>query len=211
MIVVFLKTLIDRVNPKMAAYSGNEIISIVRRQAMQFTPGRKRQDLNNMFKQPTRRLNITSPAFPSEGEIPTIYTCDGANFNPSLLVEAVPEEAKSLALIMEDPDAVNDGFDHWVVWNIPVGPIQIDSQAGICGLNGKGTTGYHGPCSSNGLHRYIFNVFALDTLLSLPQGSTKKDLIAAMDTHILSSGSLIGKYQKAPEYKKAGYHHSQYK
>jgi len=215
--IVSLKILKELVNPKMAVYNGIEMMRIIRRHVQQITPGEKpisikhRQSINHMSKQSTRRLHISSPAFPPDGEIPTIYTCEGANFNPSLLVGAVPDEAKSLAIIMEDPDELNGGFDHWIVWNIPVGPIQVDSQSGVCGLNGKGTIGYYGPCPVNGTHRYFFNIYALDTLLSLQQGATKNELVNAMDPHILSSGTLMGKYQKKVNVKKASYQHSQYR
>jgi len=206
------------VNPKTAVFNGIEIIRFVQQQAMQIASNEKkgisiqhRQYLNKMAKQnTTRRLHITSPAFPPDGEIPKIYSSEGANFNPSLLVQAVPEEAVSLALIMEDPDALNGGFDHWIVWNLPVAPIQIDSQSGVSGTNSNGNLGYFGPCPANSLHRYFFNVYALDTLLPLQEGATKRELMRSMETHILSSGSLMGKYQKIPDLKKTSYQNSQY-
>jgi len=192
------------------------MIRTIRRQAKQITPNgralsiKHRQYINNMPIKSILRLNISSPAFPPDGEIPTIYTCEGANFNPSILIDGVPDETKSLALIMEDPDATDGGFDHWIVWNIPVGPIQIDSQSGISGLNGNGTLGYHGPRPANGFHRYFFNLYALDTILSLQKGATKQELLHAMETHILSSGTLMGKYQKKADLKKTRYYNNQY-
>jgi Raf kinase inhibitor-like YbhB/YbcL family protein len=143
------------------------------------------------------RLVISSPVFDNEGEIPERYTCDGDNINPPLVVDQIPKETESLAIIMEDPDAPNGTFDHWLVWNIPPKPgISENSNPGINGVNGKGKTGYHGPCPPDGTHRYFFHVYALDTSLDLSPQTDKEVLRDLIQPHILAEGSLLGMYGK---------------
>lgn len=142
-------------------------------------------------------LLITSSAFNNEGDIPSKYSCDGGGINPPLHIDNIPEAAKSLVLIIEDPDAPNGGFDHWVVWNIePVPDIKEASNPGVSGDNSAGKSGYHPVCPPSGSHRYFFYVFALDTSLDLPVGTRKKDLHTAMDGHIIAKGSLMGRYER---------------
>ena len=142
-------------------------------------------------------LQVQSVAFSHNGHIPPKYTCEGENINPSLEVNNVPEGTKSLALIMEDPDAPNGTFDHWLVWNIsPNEAIAEQSIPGISGTNSFGKTGYGGPCPPSGSHRYFFKMFALDTELDLQAGSDKNALFEAMEDHILAQGELMGHYQK---------------
>ncbi len=146
-------------------------------------------DINN--------LQITSSAFKNEGNLASKYSCDGEGINPPLHIEKIPEAAKSLALIVEDPDAPNGVFDHWVVWNIDVvSDIAEGSNPGISGDNSAGKSGYHPACPPSGSHRYYFNVFALDTLLDLPVGSNKKDLKTVMNGHVIAKGSIMGRYEK---------------
>lgn len=143
-------------------------------------------------------LYITSPVFQRDGNIPSRYTCDGDEINPPLEIEQIPEGTQSLAIIAEDPDAPKGTFDHWIVWNIPPGRhILENTNPGISGTNGAGKTGYHGPCPPEGTHRYYFHVYALDTALDLPAGSSKKELQTAMQAHILAEGSLMGLYESA--------------
>jgi Raf kinase inhibitor-like YbhB/YbcL family protein len=105
----------------------------------------------------TRNLTVSSPAFNNEGDIPAKYTCEGEEVNPPLQIDAIPEEAISLALIVEDPDAPKGTFDHWIVWNIePKSSITENSNPGISGSNNGGKTGYYGPCPPSGSHRYYF-------------------------------------------------------
>lgn len=145
----------------------------------------------------TRLLKIDSPVFKNEELIPSRYTCEGEDINPPLLIGDIPAKAKTLALIMEDPDAPNGTFDHWLLWNIPVAPrIDENSNPGISGKNGFGKTGYGGPCPPSGTHRYFFHVYALDVELDLDAGSDKKTLLDALDNHVLAMGELMGKYQK---------------
>lgn len=145
---------------------------------------------NNQFK-------LISTVFSQNGHIPPKYTCEGENINPPLIVENVPEGTKTLALIVEDPDAPKGTFDHWIMWNIsPNEAIAEDSSPGINGTNGFGKTGYGGPCPPSGQHRYFFRLFALDDKLNLLAGATKDELLDAMKDHILATAELMGVYQK---------------
>jgi Raf kinase inhibitor-like YbhB/YbcL family protein len=147
-----------------------------------------------MEKVNTGTLTVSS-VFENEGNIPSVYTCDGENINPPLKVNGIPLETETLALIMEDPDTSRGTFDHWLVWNIePDTQITENSIPGITGTNGAGKTGYHGPCPPSGSHRYFFNVYALDTRLDLEPGATKKELKEAMDGHILGEATVMGYY-----------------
>lgn len=150
-----------------------------------------------MVNKEVSSLFITSPAFENEGIIPSKFTCEGENINPPLAVNNIPEGTKTLAVIVEDPDAPKGVFDHWLAWNLPP-DILIDENRipGMSGTNGAGKTGYYGPCPPSGFHRYYFNVFALDDSLNLEEGADKKMLQAAMEQHILAKGSLMGRYKK---------------
>jgi Raf kinase inhibitor-like YbhB/YbcL family protein len=143
------------------------------------------------------KLLISSPAFENEGDIPSKYTCDGEDINPQLTVDNIPENTKTLAIIVEDPDAPKGTFDHWLVWNVPPESIIEENRIpGISGTNGAGKTGYYGPCPPSGTHRYYFHVFALDSSLDLQGGIDKKTLQNAMDSHIVAKGTLMGHYKK---------------
>jgi Raf kinase inhibitor-like YbhB/YbcL family protein len=129
--------------------------------------------------------------------MPQEYTCEGSSTSPPLQISGIPEGAHSLAIIVEDPDAPGRVFDHWVIWNIPPGEtIEAGSVPGIRGVNGKGELGYRGPCPPTGTHRYFFKVFAVDTLIDLPEGSNKLALESALQHHTLAYGELIGLYKK---------------
>ena len=116
-----------------------------------------------------KELTVKSSVFEPNKPIPKKYSCDGKDINPPLSIEGIPKEAKTLALIMDDPDAPSGTFDHWVVWNIPASTNQIgeDTVPGIEGMNGARQQGYMGPCPPSGTHRYFFKVYALDTELNL--------------------------------------------
>ncbi|MET0394849.1 MAG: YbhB/YbcL family Raf kinase inhibitor-like protein [Chitinophagaceae bacterium] len=147
---------------------------------------------------PSHELKLQSVAFSHNGSIPRLYTCEGEDINPPLEIGNVPEQAKTLALIMEDPDAPHGTFDHWLVWNIfPNEVISELSVPGVSGTNSFGRTGYGGPCPPAGTHRYYLRAYALDTELTLPFGSDKKSLLRAMEGHILASGELMGTYTKS--------------
>jgi Raf kinase inhibitor-like YbhB/YbcL family protein len=142
-------------------------------------------------------LTIQSPAFENNGFIPAKYTCNGEGINPSLTIENLPQEAISLALIIEDPDAASGTFDHWIMWNIPPNKeIKENAAPGIEGKNSKRENMYMPPCPPSGTHHYHFKVFALDTMLNLKDNTDKKALLKAMEGHILAKGELIGLYKK---------------
>jgi Raf kinase inhibitor-like YbhB/YbcL family protein len=142
-------------------------------------------------------LNVRSVAFSQGGHIPKKYTCEGEDVNPPLEISNLPVETKTVALIVEDPDAPHGTFDHWIAWNIqPNESIAENSLPGINGTNGFGKTGYGGPCPPSGSHRYFFKVYALDIQLDLLAGSNKKALQQAMKGHILAKGELMAHYKK---------------
>lgn len=150
-------------------------------------------------------MKLESSVFEHEGVIPAKYTCDGENINPPLKFSEVPESAKSLVLIMDDPDVPKlirpDGmWDHWLVWNIPPETTEIpggQEPNGVVGKNTRGTFGYRGPCPPDREHRYFFKFYALDTTLDLsPDTATKADLEVAMQGHIMDQTELIGRYAR---------------
>ena len=150
-------------------------------------------------------IKLLSPAFEDGGMIPKLYTCDAENISPPLEWSGVPEEAVSLALIVDDPDAPMGTWVHWVLYNLPA-PISTlrertppEAKLAIGALQGKtdfDRIGYGGPCPPAGTHRYFFKLYALDTSLSLDPGVRKKELLKAMEGHILSEGRLVGRYQR---------------
>lgn len=142
-------------------------------------------------------LTIASSAFEANGSIPSQYTCDGKDVNPPLQIEQVPAETKSLALIVDDPDAPSGTWVHWVMWNIPpTTEIRENDAPGMQGMNDFSKHRYNGPCPPNGEHRYFFKVYALDDSLNIPVSSDKGDLERAMAPHILAYGELIGRYHR---------------
>jgi Raf kinase inhibitor-like YbhB/YbcL family protein len=143
-------------------------------------------------------LEITSPAFADQEFIPVQYTCDGINVNPPLKIGHIPDEAKSLAIIVEDPDAPSKTWIHWLVWNIPTRhEIHENELPGVQGINDFNLHQYGGPCPPSGIHRYFFKVYALDAILELPEHTKVAQLEKAMSAHILSFGQLMGKYKRA--------------
>ena len=149
------------------------------------------------MEQVTDTLMITSPAFAEGEKIPSKYTCDGENINPPLEISNVPHGAQSLTLFVEDPDAPNRTFIHWVVFNIdPKSYISENFVPGISGNNTSGKTGYTGPCPPSGSHRYFFKIFALDSLLGLEVGAEKGAIEKAMEGHVIGFGQVMGTYEK---------------
>ena len=143
-------------------------------------------------------MDVTSPAFAHNTMIPQKYTCQGKDINPPLTISNIPEGTVSLALIIDDPDAPIRTWDHWIIWNIqPTAKIQENSAPGIQGKNSWGRQDYGGPCPPSGTHRYFFKLYAIDSTIDLPAGSTKADLEVAMKDHILEQAELIGLYQKS--------------
>jgi hypothetical protein len=154
-------------------------------------------------------LKITSSAFQPNGSIPSQYTCEGKDISPPLTWSAAPGNAKSFALIVDDPDAPDPAkpqrvYVHWVLHNIPATATGIPENASKSGLpkgavqgkNDWGKAEYGGPCPPIGRHRYFFKLYALDTALTGLSSPTKADLERAMKGHVVDSGELVGTYQK---------------
>lgn len=142
-------------------------------------------------------MKATSPAFEQYHTIPKRYTCDGEDLSPPLAFQDMPKNVRSFALIVEDPDAPKGTFDHWIAWNIAAETTVLAEgiKAPQEGLNSYGSHGYRGPCPPPGKpHRYFFKVFALDTVLELPETSGKSALLKAMQGHILAETELVGTY-----------------
>ena len=145
-------------------------------------------------------LQIVSPAFRHNELIPKKYTCDGADINPPLLIENIPSGAKSLALIVDDPDAPVGTWVHWVVWNISPGTREIKEDSvpkgAQQGVNDFRKKDYGGPCPPSGTHRYFFKLYALDKVLNLGSNAKKGDLEGAMKGYILEKTELVGLYRR---------------
>lgn len=146
-------------------------------------------------------LKMTSPVFPHNGRIPDMYTCTGDDMNPPLAIEGMPQQAKSVVLIMDDPDAPVGTWDHWIVYNIrpETTAIAEDSvpEGAVQGMNSWGRADYGGPCPPSGSHRYFFRLYALDIPgLSFVTAPPKKQIGSAMNGHILAQAELIGLYSK---------------
>lgn len=154
----------------------------------------------NNFNLNSWRMKLTSPIFTDNQHLPVKFTCDGTGLNPPLNFAEVPKKTKTLALIMDDPDAPSGTFVHWVVWNIPAGTAGLE-ETGLPDntLVGKNTTGqnnYVAPCPPAGTHRYIFKLYALDAVLNLPPATDKAGLEQAMKKHLLAQTELVGLYSR---------------
>ncbi|MBX4210911.1 YbhB/YbcL family Raf kinase inhibitor-like protein [Candidatus Parcubacteria bacterium] len=144
-------------------------------------------------------LSVTSSAFGNDRIMSAVYTCDGKNINPPLSISNIPAGTKSLALIVEDPDAPLRVWDHWVRYNIPANTTVIKEGQEPEGSAGSGTAGnktYSGPCPPSGTHHYHFKVFALSDNLTLAEGATKDQVLTAMQGKILAQGELVGLYSR---------------
>src|SRR5205814_8144232 len=145
-------------------------------------------------------ISITSPAFQAGGDVPAKFTCNGTNVSPELQIGGVSNEARSLVLIFDDPDAPVGLFTHWIVWNIDPKTTQIAEGsapgAAVQGKNDFGDVGYGGPQPPSGTHRYYFKIFALNSSLDLKSDAKRKEVDAAMKGHIIAQGQLMGKYSK---------------
>ncbi len=158
---------------------------------------------------PTMELTLSSSAFENNGKIPEEYSCDAGTVavSPPLSIHAAPEGTKSYALIVEDPDVPKqlkpDGvFVHWVLFNIPADTREIPSgtTVGVSGANGAGKNAYAGPCPppqyEPSEHRYVFTLYALDTMLALEPGASKDAVLKSMQEHVLERVQLIGTYKR---------------
>ena len=148
-------------------------------------------------------FSISSEAFGQGDTIPVEYTCDGSDISPPLVFSGIPDGVKSIALIMDDPDAPGKTWVHWVIYNIPAGTQQLAegipgertlNDGSRQGMMDFGSIGYGGPCPPSGTHRYFFKVYALDTVLDLQPGASKQQLENAMQGHILAKTELMGRY-----------------
>jgi Raf kinase inhibitor-like YbhB/YbcL family protein len=141
-------------------------------------------------------MQLTSPIFNDNEVIPEIYTCKGQSISPPLAIAGVPAQAKSLALIIHDPDAPSGDFLHWLVWNIPPQTTIITENSApvgaIQGKNGSGNNRYAGPCPPSGTHHYRFDLYALDDVVNLPDSSSRIDVESAMSSHVLARSTLTG-------------------
>lgn len=145
-------------------------------------------------------MKITSSVFTDNSKILSKYTCDGENVNPPLQFLDVPKNAKSLVLIVDDPDAPSKTWVHWAVYNIDPKTTKVDEnsipQDSIEGMTDFGKPGYGGPCPPSGVHRYFFKLYALDTILDLPQNATKQMVEEKMKEYIIDKAELIGLYSR---------------
>lgn len=153
-------------------------------------------------------MNLTSPAFRHDGAIPAVYTCDGRDISPELRWTDVPEGAKSLVLIVDDPDAPDPAapkmiWVHWVLYNIPPTATGLAEGIGdealppgtLQGVNDWKRPGYGGPCPPVGRHRYFHKLYALDTVLPDFGHASKSRIEQAMQGHIIKQAMLVGTYQ----------------
>ena len=155
-------------------------------------------------------IRIQSPAFTDGGTIPKLYTCDGKDVSPPLTWSGIPDNARSLALICEDPDAPRGRWTHWVIFDIPASAKELGEgvpaqervtvtaggEAATQGKNDFGKTGYGGPCPPSGSHHYLFRIYALDTELGLGPRTTRQDLLRSIKGHVLAEGELMGTYSR---------------
>ena len=151
-------------------------------------------------------LTLASEGFRQGENIPQQFTCSGANISPALSWNRLPPNTKSLALLVTDPDSLFGAYVHWILYNLPPEPNHI--AAGVPrsevlpdgakqGMNTDDAIGYTGPCPpGNDIHRYVFTLYALDTMLSPPSPVNKKQLVQAMEGHVLASGQLMGRYHR---------------
>ena len=145
-------------------------------------------------------MELTTSAFPAQGRIPARYTCEGEDVSPPLSWTDPPPGARSLALIVEDPDAPGRTFTHWLAWGIDPGRGRLEEgeRAPREGRNDFGAPGWRGPCPpmGHGPHRYVFRLLALDTEIDLPPGAGRRDLERALEGHVLAETTLVGVYER---------------
>ena len=148
----------------------------------------------------TMTMTVRSPAFEDGETIPAKYTADGADVSPPLEIRGVPEGTRSLALIVDDPDAPMGTWVHWVAWNLPPDTAEIPEDGlppgAVEGSNSWRRRGYGGPAPPSGTHRYFFKVYALDTTLDLPPSADKAALLRAMEGHVLAEAVTMGRYSR---------------
>jgi Raf kinase inhibitor-like YbhB/YbcL family protein len=147
-------------------------------------------------------LNLASPAFAEGQPIPVDYSYKGGNQSPELTISGVPASAKSLVLVVDDPDSPSGLWTHWLLWNIPPNTKAISSgsvpDGALQGKNSFGDSRYDGPAPPSGTHRYFFHLYALDTMLTLSAGAGRDEVEAAMQAHVVASGEMFGTYAASP-------------
>ena len=145
-------------------------------------------------------LKLTSEAFEHGEEIPRRHTCEGEDVSPPLVWSGLPDGARSLALICDDPDAPSGTFTHWVAWGLDqdAGGLAEGEAAPAEGRSDFGTPGYRGPCPppGHGRHRYFFRLFALDAVPDIEPGAGREELERALQGHLLASAELVGTYER---------------
>lgn len=140
-----------------------------------------------------------SSDFSNNDKIPSRYTCDGGDAIPPLVISDIPSHAKTLAIVVDDPDAPLKTWVHWVIFDIPVSSPEMkikDSSQGKEGINDFDRVGYNGPCPPSGLHHYHFKIYALGSELALSRGATKEEVDAGMKGNVLAEAEIVGVYQK---------------
>lgn len=145
-------------------------------------------------------LEVTSPAFQPDDLIPSKYTCDGFGVSPPLAWSNVPENTQSLAILVDDPDASDKPFVHWLVTDLPPTVRRIEEGGALprdayVGESDAGTASYYGPCPTSGRHHYRFHIYALDTVLGR-RPENRDDFLRSIDGHVLDEGELIGLYER---------------
>ncbi|MCA1811200.1 MAG: YbhB/YbcL family Raf kinase inhibitor-like protein [Halobacteriales archaeon] len=147
-------------------------------------------------------MRVFSPAFEPNGPIPAAFTCSGADTSPPLEWSGVPPGAKTLALILDDPDAPRGTWTHWTFWDLPaavagLGEGESAARRGATeGVTSNRKTGYHGPCPPSGTHRYVFTLYAVDGRLGLPAKATVEELRRALQGHVLAQADVMGTYAR---------------
>lgn len=145
-------------------------------------------------------MHITSTVFFNQKPIPSVYTCKGKNYNPPLQFTDVPDQAKSLVLIMDDPDAPMGTWVHWTIFNMEPATLGIEEQhkptSGTEAMTSFGKPGYGGPCPPSGTHHYFFKLYALDTRLELTPQADKQAIESAMQGHVIAQAELVGLFSK---------------
>lgn len=145
-------------------------------------------------------MKLLSREFKNNQELPSRYTCDGENINPPLEILDVPQAAKSLVLIVTDPDVPSGEWTHWVVWNISPATREIKKDSlpenAVEGITSSGKPGYKGPCPEEGTHVYLFKLYAVDTILPPDENLKKKDIRGMIEGHIIEKTLLKGFYAK---------------
>lgn len=166
-------------------------------------PGGNQQTLvpaRQTIERAATSFTLTSRAFSDGADIPQKFTCSGESASPQLHWSGAPADTQSFALIMDDPDAPSGTFTHWVAFDIPATQTEIPEGAQSVskdGKNGRGQTGYTGPCPPSGTHRYFFTLYALDLpTLGLNDGAARAEVEKAMNGHIISQSQLMGRYSR---------------